>query len=71
MGNDADSRMQHESNDLVYKVNDISNFINNNPEYEQLLEKDKQLLKEQLFHMGHYLHVLENRILRRHTANMT
>ena len=71
MSNDIDSRMQHESKDLADKINKLSNFISSNPEYKQLLEKDKQLLKEQLVHMRPYLRVLENRISRRHIANMT
>lgn len=71
MVNDANSRMQHENDDLANKVNDLSDFITSNPEYKQLLEKDRQLLKEQLVHMRQYLRVLETRISRRHIANMT
>ena len=71
MINDIDSRMKHESNDLANKADKLYNFISSNPEYKQLLEKDKQLLKEQLVYMRHYLRVLENRISRRHIANMT
>lgn len=55
-------RMLDEANELATKIKALNLFIEHSPMFDKLTERNKDMMREQLYHMENYFRVLNLRI---------